>query len=309
MADITSDILDWLSRNPISTVIIVVGLMCIILSLFGDFIISIVKKENDGTKREPDGITKRQKWELSIGAILALVGLGLSFVLPAKPCNSPPCPTPTLTVTSSPTATVAATVTATSIPSQFAYDFESGVQGWSTSEGQFNTSIMVTTTTNPVHSGSHALQVTTRLVGNANPAFSTLPGDTPAKGNLYSHTEAVVYFDQSKPNGFSAPGPYDLRGKTVSCYVFFPSTLATGDNVPPYVRLFVKDKKFANAFSQAVSIDPQHTQEWFQLSLTVSSDASFDASLVNALGVRLETPDGSKIDYTGPFYIDDCSIG
>lgn len=274
-----------------SAILVMAGLLFLFLSFVG----KIPQVEISPT---------RQIWAGVVGAILLVIGLA-GYIIPVL---GQPFSQSASTIKTS-TATVAATVTATSIPSQFAYDFESGVQGWSTSEGQFNTSIMVTTTTNPVHSGSHALQVTTRLVGNANPAFSTLPGDTPAKGNLYSHTEAVVYFDQSKPNGFSAPGPYDLRGKTVSCYVFFPSTLATGDNVPPYVRLFVKDKKFANAFSQAVSIDPQHTQEWFQLSLTVSSDASFDASLVNALGVRLETPDGSKIDYTGPFYIDDCSIG
>src|SRR5258706_544365 len=143
-------------------------------------------------------------------------------------------------------------------------------------------------------------------LSNTNPLYNGLK-------EVYRHTEATVYFDQVPPNGFSVPGPYNLSGKRVSCFVFLPSRLATEDNHQTYIRIFVKDTKFANDFSTAVNIDPSVTNRWIQLSFIVgaesgNADRSFDPTRVNAIGIRIETPDGSTMSYNGTFYIDDCSI-
>ncbi len=193
----------------------------------------------------------------------------------------------------------------TAAPSVFAFNFENGTQHWGTSEGNFKLA-KVGVTTRPVHSGRYALQITTALLGNANPLYNGLK-------EVYRHTEATVYFDQVPPNGFSVPGPYNLSGKRVSCFVFLPSRLATEDNHQTYIRIFVKDTKFANDFSTAVNIDPSVTNRWIQLSFIVgaesgNADRSFDPTRVNAIGIRIETPDGSTMSYNGTFYIDDCSI-
>jgi hypothetical protein len=190
-------------------------------------------------------------------------------------------------------------------PSDLAFNFENGKQHWGTSEGNFKPT-KVGVTTNPVHSGRYALQITTVLLGNANPFFN-------ASKEVYRHTEATVYFDQGTPNGFSVLGPYNLRGKRVSCFVFLPSGLATGDDYQNYVRIFVKDIKFANDFSTAIKIDLSVTDHWIQLSLVVgteinNADASFDPTRVNAMGIRIETSDNSTTNYNGAFYIDDCII-
>jgi hypothetical protein len=129
---------------------------------------------------------------------------------------------------------------------------------------------------------------------------------------VYLGTEATGYFDSSIPEGIDMPGPYDLKGNRVSCFVYAPSELVSSGNPPVYVRIFVKDVKFANQRGEAVDITEANVEEWFELSLVVDNtdgaDAQFDPTKVNALGVRFEVSYGSTLSYTGPFYIDSCAI-
>jgi hypothetical protein len=233
-----------------------------------------------------------------IGAIVLAAGTIIAAFI-TRQSSPPPNAQSTSDITSS---------KATSEPTSsttFAFDFETGTQNWGTSEGAFKLA-KVDLTNNPVHSGTHALQVTTALLGDGNPAY------TPTK-EVYRHTEAKVYFDQRAPNGFNIRGPYNLTGKQVSCFVYLPGGLAPEGNPQAYIKLFVKDKKFANDFSKAVDIDASHLERWFLLSFVIGADktdadATFDATQVNALGVRIDTVSKSTLDYTGPFYIDDCAI-
>ena len=218
--------------------------------------------------------------------------------------NATPNASPTLIVTATlePSPTLN---TVTPVASNFAFDFENGAQGWGTSEGSFKLA-RVDVVTSPIHSGRNALQITTSLLGDANAAYSSTK-------EVYRHTEATVYFSQVTPNGFTTPGPYNLSRKQVSCFVYLPSGLATNGDHQTYIRVFVKDTKFANDFSTAVNIDPSVVNKWIQLTFVVGADpnnafSNFDPTKVNALGIRVETPDGSTMSYTGPFYIDDCSI-
>jgi hypothetical protein len=186
------------------------------------------------------------------------------------------------------------------------FDFEIDAGGWHTSEAPYKLAdASVTTTT--AYTGSQSLQITTELFGNQSAEFAQKNND-----QVYLHTEATGYFDSSVPEGIDGPGPYDLEGNRVSCFIYIPLGLVANDNPPVYVRIFVKDGKFANQFAEAVDITEDNAEQWFELSLIVDdgegADAQFDPTQVNALGVRFDVSWGSNLSYTGPVYIDSCTI-
>jgi len=205
------------------------------------------------------------------------------------------------TKTSTPTDTAVSAGVSTFI----GYNFEIGIQGWSTSEGAYKRAIL-DTTTQVVYRGKHALVLDTELYGNGSQEFTNHN-----KEDVYRHTEALVYFNQI-PEGINYPGPYDLTGKRLSCFVYLPVGLIVPDNsASAYVRLTLKDKNFANQFSEAQMINDKTTERWLELIYVVHPDpnSAFDTTQVNAMGVRLDSLDGSTINYKGPIYIDYCTIG
>ena len=184
------------------------------------------------------------------------------------------------------------------------YDFESDTMGWNTSEGDYKRAILNTTTL-VAYKGKQALVLDTELYGSGSPEYTDHN-----KEDVYRHTEALVYFNQI-PAGIDYPGPYDLTGKRLSCFVYVPIGLVAPDNTPPaYVRLILKDKNFANQFSEAIIINDETVEQWLELIYVVNPDpnSDFDMTHVNAMGVRLDTLDDSIIDYKGPIYIDYCTI-
>ncbi len=187
------------------------------------------------------------------------------------------------------------------------YSFETGTEGWAASE-QKDKLATTDVSTGIFHSGKQALRVVTELFGNGSSEYASY-----GKADVYRHTEAVVYFSAHIPEGLNEPGPYDLTSKRVSCFVFLPAGLNAVGSPNAYVRLMVKDQKYANEMSDAVDITDQNINQWIELSMVVSkdstgADATFDPVHVGALGVRIDTLDGSTVAYSGPFYIDDCEI-
>lgn len=214
----------------------------------------------------------------------------------------PPTLTPSPTSSASPTAisspTFTPTGTATPTPTATAfpwagYNFESDIQGWTTSEGQYKLATLEVSRER-AYVGQQSLKLVTELFEDENPVFR--------------YTEATAYFDIAVPEGISYPGPYDLSGKSVSCFLYLPAALASGGNPQTYVRLFVKDDAYDNLFSTAVDITPANVEQWIQITLPVENVANFDATSTNALGVRFDLQEGSSFSYEGPIYIDYCSI-
>ena len=172
-----------------------------------------------------------------------------------------------------------------------AFDFESGTQGWITSDK--NTQLTVTTT--PVYAGKQALEVNTQLFA---PAF----------------IEVAAYFNQVTPAGFGSRGPYDLLGKHISCFLYLPNDLAK----EVFIQIFVKDinsvinHSHGTEYSQPYSIDPSRTGKSIEISFQVGSTPpdpkGFNAKAGDAMGIRIETNTGSQLTFTGAFYIDDCTI-
>jgi TIR domain len=182
------------------------------------------------------------------------------------------------------------------------FGFEHGIEHWLAPEEGLKLS-KVDTTTARVHSGAYALRLTTVLIGNGNKSYSGQ--------EYYTHSEATVYFDQPLP-GLSKPGPYNLTGKPVSCFVYLPSTLAMGNTAQAFVRMFSKDRQFANDYGPIVSIDALHVEQWFQISLIIGKgdpDKTFNPKNVWSIGILLETTDGSTLSFNGSIYIDDCFVG
>lgn len=129
--------------------------------------------------------------------------------------------------------------------------------------------------------------------------------------DVYRHTEAVAYFNNAIPQGFDQPGPYDLTGKTVSCYVYLPSELIASGDPQAYVRLFVKDQSFHNQYGTALDITSELSEKWNLLSLVVGEgdiDPNFDSTKTNALGVRIELQNWAALQFEGQIYIDECEI-
>lgn len=236
------------------------------------------------------------------GLLILFAGLWAGSILGAKPASPISEPTlteiPTLqaTATSIPTPTDFLTATSTPASEFVGFDFESGTQGWGTSEGEYKLA-EVSTTTDVFYTGNSALELNTELFGNGSTEFLARNSE-----DVYRHTEAVVYLNNN--------GPYDLTGKTFSCFVYLPNGLAVEGSPRTYIRLLAKDTKFANQFSQAVDITQSNIDQWIELSfvIDVSSDTDFDPKQTNALGIRLDSLDGSTVQYTGPIYIDNCSI-
>jgi|GEM_PF-5206286 len=222
---------------------------------------------------------------LAIDALLFLVTL-LGNTHVTAPMNAS---VPTMTVIPSPSATL--------LP--YKYDFESGIQGWTTSEKALK---LATTaiTTQYAKSGKQSLIVTTQLFGDTSQAYADAATPSNGEKTVYLHTEATVYFD-----------PIDLSGKTISCYLYLPAGLV---NIPheTYVRLFAKDASFLSDFSQAVNIADDNTAgNWYPISFTIgasNADQGFNPHVIKEFGVRIETPHGSTLNYTGNYYIDACNI-
>ena len=182
-------------------------------------------------------------------------------------------------------------------PAAVGYNFEENTQGWGTSEGAFKLAQLETSDA-IVYSGQKSLKLTTEL--------SAQKGQTES---VYLHTEATAYFNNAIPEGKSQPGPYDLTGKQVSCYVHLPPELA---NAQVNIQVFVKDNHFRNQFGEPMWIAPNNVESWQRLALAVGDgngqDDGFDATKTNTLGVRIHLTHGSTLEFSGSIYIDHCSI-
>lgn len=174
------------------------------------------------------------------------------------------------------------------------YNFESGTENWVTSEGAYKLA-KLDTSDQVVCAGRQSLRLTTELY--IDPV------------EVYRHTEAVAYFGGAVPQGMPNPGPYDLTGKEVSCYVWVPASLVSQGDPETYIKLFVKDEAFHNQYSTALDITEDAADSWQYLSLTITNGLDgFDATKTNALGVRIELQPDSALRFEGPIYIDECRI-
>jgi len=255
-----------------------------------------------------------QGWA-GIGAIVGILALILGF-LSWQPVSSwlmhsvPSATAPSIPIaiqsvvpssTTVATSTTAPTQSVTPVNSQFAYNFEQGTtQGWDTSEGQYKLATLQVAS-DPVEPQNHVLQIMTKLTGDTNP-----------NNEVYRHTEAKVYFTQGMPQGFNSPPPYNFQRKQVSCQVYLPEQIALG-NPAPSIKIFVKDANQHNDSGKPITITSSIVGKWLPISLIIGqyqgdADQGFDGTQISALGIRVDVPPGSSLNYTGSFYIDNCVL-
>ena len=246
---------------------------------------------------------RRRSRRLSDAIIAALIGavaiIVVALITVFTPIllrlgNSNPSASPFVTSSTKPTQSV-------SIQQQYAYDFEQGTTDrWDTTEGPAKLATLQVVS-DPVRTGNHVLQVITELNGNGN-----------IKNGINLHTEAKVYFTQEMPQGFTNPPPYNFLGKQVSCQVYLPEQLATG-SPPATIIVFVKDANQHNDSGKPTTIDASTVGKWIQVSLDVGkyqvdADQGFDGIQIIGVGIRISVPAGSSLNYTGPVYIDNCTL-
>ena len=178
------------------------------------------------------------------------------------------------------------------------YTFEEDTENWGTSEGAYKLATLEVSQ-EEVCKGRQSLKLTTELRSD--------------EGEVYRETEAVGYFDNAVPQGMDHPGPYDLTGNRVSCYVYVPEDLAME---PPqaFYNLFIKDTAFGNQYNARLYMTEDTADTWQQMELIVGErndgyiDDGFDTTNVRALGIVIGIVEGSPIRFTGPVYIDHCEI-
>lgn len=211
--------------------------------------------------------------------------------------NTPVPPTPTIP----PTATPQPTYTHTPIPGWVGYDFESGVQGWRNNSGCYPATLG--TDSGIVYEGNQALVFIAEL------AETCASGDS---GCQCVEIEKDFYYTIP---GMSTPGPYNLTGKKVSCYVYLPSGLLSPGNPQVYVTIYVKDSSFKNLKGHAVNVTSSNVDQWSELSLVIGDpstysliETGFGFDNVYIIGIRVELQDNSPFIYNGPIYIDYCGI-
>jgi hypothetical protein len=247
-------------------------------------------------------------------ATIVLSSCGANIVLdvtpPVEMTNTPPFTTTPTSALSTPAGIFPTdqpnSLSTQAFPSRVGFDFETDTKNWHTSEGEFKLA-ETSATTQFFNTGAQALQIMTDLFGGQSSEFAAKKYN-----DVYLHTEATGYFDSSVPDGIDRPGPYNLKDKRVSCYVYMPAGLVKQGSPPVTLQIFVKDSKFANQYGNPVDITSSNVEKWFELSLVVDNfhraDSNFDATQSNTLGIRVEVPRGSALVYEGPFYIDTCEI-
>lgn len=119
--------------------------------------------------------------------------------------------------------------------------------------------------------------------------------------------EAWVNMLENPPYGEHIP--VNLRGRTVTIWVYAPRGARGERSRPNGFQVFVKDKDYKSQYG------PWHnvTEEgWFEISLKVSPfkpigghmDTGFDPGQIIAVGVKMGAGGSSKAVYEGPIYLD-----
>jgi hypothetical protein len=168
-----------------------------------------------------------------------------------------------------------------------AWDFETGLEGWTTyrSITTSRAAVDVMTTTFRSRWKSTSLAMILNLVG-ADEEFD----------------RGVTYVD--------LPEPTDLACKPVSCWVYVPISGLCDADALTYARLCAKD---VNDKDESGTLAPVQCGRWYRIELRPSTqtppegwmEPGFDPGAIVRLGVQVRT-DGQQTVYRGKVYVDAC---
>jgi hypothetical protein len=128
--------------------------------------------------------------------------------------------------------------------------------------------------------------------------------------------EVFVDMRYSLPSGFVTPAPYDLTGKTLTCWIYAPVGSMGAFDHPNRFQLYVKDVNFKREAGVWVDITPNQEGTWFPITLALSvqsppggdMDVGFDPTHIIMLGIKIsvsaEPTSGNH--YGGVILIDAC---
>lgn len=168
------------------------------------------------------------------------------------------------------------------------FGFEDGDMGWmpQTYPGSQACS-EVSSSDEQAKEGQRSLKLSLHLVG----------GDA-----SYSCGEAFVLLGPGD-------GTQDLKGRTLTAWVYAPEGAKGDADKPNGWQLFVKDGQWHNEYGTWSNLVEG---QWIQLSLKIGSDKpvngwidpGFNPDQIICVGVRIVAPAGSTAKYDGPIYLD-----
>jgi hypothetical protein len=180
------------------------------------------------------------------------------------------------------------------------YDFEAGSEGWTVSSSpQVRGISRAGWTTEQVKSGSHAMKLTVDLDSNV---ASKRSG------------EILVDMRLHPPQGLPSSDSIDLRGKTVSAWVYVPAAARGDPKYPNGGHLFVHDAGGNKLYGTWQNFPGAG---WFQITLPItdkkpvcgSIEPGFDPSKIRIIGVNIGVPVESSVTFHGPIYLDAIAFG
>ena len=173
------------------------------------------------------------------------------------------------------------------------YDFEDSLTGWvpqDYKDSRACTAVKTCTTT--AKHGQRSLEMTMNLA---------------AQNAESSKGEAWVDMLQHPPDGLEAP--LDLRGRTITVWVYAPRGAAGDPSAPNGFQVFVKDSQWRGEYGKWSNIEEG---TWTRVTLTVTDKTpaggwmadSFNPNEIIAVGMKMGAGGASRAKYKGPVYLD-----
>ncbi len=179
-----------------------------------------------------------------------------------------------------------------------AYTFDNTTQDWEfVQKPPEQQHALLQATQDQGHTSKGSLLIETTIWGSKS---ATIPEPD---NDIYTHTAIRTFFNDEN----------DL-GKTVSCYLYLPSSSLTG----VYFRLFViSDKNDNDSYEYGkdkLYPETMPQQEWIEISMVIGhhenqTDPTFDPGHVNYIGLLIQGNGGQNMSSTAVrLYIDDCTV-
>ena len=161
---------------------------------------------------------------------------------------------------------------------------------------------------------SQGLINTRRATDRAHAGLASLSITADLAGQHPSRSRGEVYVDLGSHPPPNVTVPVNLRGRTVSCWLWLPRGSAGWPSAPNGVQFLVKSDGWRSWYGPWINIQPQWEEQWVQVTASLAGppsyqDAGFDPAKVVALGLKVAINVASTATLQGTIGLDDYTLG